>query len=405
MRRLDEVANQISKLIGVDDQRAASLYEAFLAGCLEKANELDDSSGSFGQFAKDLICGWIRARASNPDAEGTADRLLAWMDNDPYAFCYQIEQHAVKAFTKAGLAAFEKRIRTRFEEATATKPESDYSRRQWSGVLRTIYAGQRNVAAYLALAEETGLTAEDCHTLATLFVARRKPNEALDWVKRGIARAGENSRWSPGRSKLAALQRELLTKLGRGTEARDSAWAEFVKDPSKYSYRDLMKFVPKADRGFWHEKAMDAASAADLHSLLDLFVATNETDRLAGLVRDTQDVALEQVSHYGTEPAAKKLQKAYPGLAARLWRAQAMRIIDAGKSKYYDAALSNFERAKRCYKRAGLEAEWEETVRHVRTNHSRKTGFMAGFDDIVRGSSKVANPSFLERAKARWSGV
>ena len=27
-----------------------------------KADELDDSSGSFGQFAKDLICLWIKAR-------------------------------------------------------------------------------------------------------------------------------------------------------------------------------------------------------------------------------------------------------------------------------------------------------------------------------------------------------
>ena len=46
------------------------LYETFLAGCHAKADELDDSSGSFGQFAQDLICGWIKARQSagtNPD--------------------------------------------------------------------------------------------------------------------------------------------------------------------------------------------------------------------------------------------------------------------------------------------------------------------------------------------------
>ena len=43
----------------------------------------------------------------------------------------------------------------------------------------------------------------------------------------------------------------------------------------------------------------------------------------------------------------------HPELAARLWRAQGMRIVDAKKSKYYDAALSNFERARNCYLRAG----------------------------------------------------
>ena len=40
-------------------------------------------------------------------------------------------------------------------------------------------------------------------------------------------------------------------------------------------------------------------------------------------------------------------------------------------------ALSNFERARRCYERAGLAAEWEDTVGHIRASHSRKTGFLS----------------------------
>jgi hypothetical protein len=64
------------------------LYEAFLAGCAAKADELDDSSGSLGQFAHDLICSWIEARqASGADPDQRVATLLAWMDDDPYAFC------------------------------------------------------------------------------------------------------------------------------------------------------------------------------------------------------------------------------------------------------------------------------------------------------------------------------
>jgi antirestriction protein ArdC len=48
-----------------------------------------------------------------------------------------------------------------------------------------------------------------------------------------------------------------------------------------------------------------------------------------------------------------KLEKNHPELAARLWRAQGLRIVDAGKSKYYDAAVSNFERAKRLLRACG----------------------------------------------------
>jgi hypothetical protein len=62
---LDQVAATIDKLITTEPSRAVGLYEIFLAGCQAKADELDDSSGSFGRFAQDLICGWIKARQSS----------------------------------------------------------------------------------------------------------------------------------------------------------------------------------------------------------------------------------------------------------------------------------------------------------------------------------------------------
>ena len=67
-------------------------------------------------------------------------------------------------------------------------------------------------------------------------------------------------------------------------------------------------------------------------------------------------------------------------------------------------ALTNFDRAKRCYEKAGLTAEWEKTVNQLRTEHHRKTGFMSGFEDLVAGSGPSDRPSFLERAKTRWGG-
>jgi hypothetical protein len=79
-----------------------------------------------------------------------------------------------------------------------------------------------------------------------------------------------------------------------------------------------------------------------------------------------------------------------------------MRIINAKKSKYYDAALSNFARAMRCFRKAGASTEWEKTVARVRAEHHRKTGFMAGFENLDGGPAPSARPSYLERAKARF---
>ena len=301
---LEEVAARIDALTGTEPARAAGLYETFLAGCYEKAEELDDSSGSFGPFARDLICRWVKARQTmGADPNETAARVLAWMDDDPYAFCCQIEKDLTKAFNKAGRAAFEKLIGARFEAAPA---QPEYNRRRWSEVLRAIYLAQRNAAAY----------------------------EALAWVERGIDLDRKTPHGFAAGYDLLRLQRELLAKLGRGNEALDAAWIEYGKNPSKYGYDDVMQFVPNAQRAVWHEKAMDAAKGAGLHSVMELFVEAKEMERLADLVRGTTDDALEIVSHYATEPAARKLEKTHPGLAARLWRAQGMRIVEARKSKY-----------------------------------------------------------------------
>jgi uncharacterized Zn finger protein len=158
--------------------------------------------------------------------------------------------------------------------------------------------------------------------------------------------------------------------------------------------------MPKAERRAWHEKAIEAAKGADLHSLIELLLETKDTERLAAVVGQSKDAAIEDVSHYATEPAAKKLEKTHPEVAARLWCAQGMRVVNAKKSKYYDAALSNFERARRCYEKAGLVADWQRVVNKVRAEHHRKTGFMSGFEEIV--AARARRPSFLERAKARW---
>ena len=406
---LDKVAANIAKLVSSDPARAVTLYETFLAACYLKIEELDDSTGNFGQFVDELYCGWIKARqAGRADPEETASRLLTWMDQDDYGFCYRLEMDAVKVFNKANLAAFVKLVRARFDSAAKNtakengklRERPDYIRRRWGEVLRTLYAAQKNVAAYAALAEETGLTAKDCHAVATLLVSKRKPKEALSWVERGFEVDKQTLHGSMASHDLAKLKRDLLTKLGRGDEALDAAWSDYRKHPSTYSYNALMKYVPKAQRKAWHEKAIKAAMDADLRSIMDLLLKTKELDRLAEIVRQAKDNDLEDLSHYATEPAAKKFEKAHPDLAARLWRAQGLRIVNAKKSKYYDAALSNFERAKRCFERAGLDDEWNKTVRQVRADHHRKSSFMPGFEGLVEGMGPSDEPSFLDRAKA-----
>ena len=128
---LEAAERQIASLVPTAPELAVSLYEAFLAGSHEKAEEIDDSSGSFCQLVGELFCGWIKARqAARADSDETATRLLAWMGDDPYGFCYQLEKDAAKVFNKAGLAAFEKQVRARFDAAATAMPAPGGSSRR-----------------------------------------------------------------------------------------------------------------------------------------------------------------------------------------------------------------------------------------------------------------------------------
>jgi hypothetical protein len=225
VHELEAAEKQIARMDLTEPGRAAPLYESFLAGCYAKAEEVDDSSGSFGQFVGKLFCGWIKARqAACADPDDTAARLLVWMDNDPYGFCYELERDAAKAFDKAGLAAFEKLIRARFE-AAGTAPlvpgqlprrNVDYQCRRSSAMLRAVYINQKDVEAYATLCEATELTAQDCHALAKMLVARRKPEDALSWVEHGLTLSKQAPSSSVGGKASPGSSVSSLRKLGAG---------------------------------------------------------------------------------------------------------------------------------------------------------------------------------------------
>ncbi len=406
---LEEVENDIAALVSGAPSRAVGLYEAFLAGCYEKANEVDDSSGSFGMFVGTLFCGWVKARqAAGVASEETAARLLAWMDDDPFGFCFELEKDLAGALDRPGRAALVGLVHARLDAAPppaegSSRHAQDYARHRCGQVLRALHLAQKDIEAYVQLAEESGLGAEDCHAIATMLIARRRPEEALSWAERGIEVDLKDGHRSSAGGELARLKRQLLKKLGREDEALDAAWAGYQAWPSTYTYAELMKFVPRAERAAWHARAIEAAAGTDLHSHIDLLLKAKESERLAELVGRTGTDALEAVSPYALEPAARKLASAHPGAAAALWRAMGMSIVKAKKSKSYGGALRYLEQAKRCYEKAGLQEEWQQVVDKVRAEHHRKTGFMSGFEELVSGT-RHEEPPFLERAKSRWGG-
>ena len=73
-----------------------------------------------------------------------------------------------------------------------------------------------------------------------------------------------------------------------------------------------------------------------------------------------------------------------------------------GQEQVLHSCPGDFEQAMRRYDEAGLQDDWQQVVAHVRAEHSRKTGFMPGFEKITGGTEPDHAPLFLEGAKVRW---
>ncbi|WP_406045899.1 hypothetical protein OG799_16300 [Micromonospora sp. NBC_00898] len=322
---LEQVAAAIGRLVTDDPERAATLYETFLAGCYEKAEEVDDSSGSFGMFAQSLISGWITARqAAEACPQQTTAHLLAWMDNDQYGFCHRLEREIATVLDEAGLAAFIDQIRSRFEAAdrtTTSSVESDQAARRrraetlrWAETLRCLCAAQGDLNAYVELAGRTGLTTDDCLTVANLLVTRGDPAQALSWVERGLELDAHRPYPSFAAHSLTELKPRLLADLGHGEQALETAWADYRRHPDRYSYDHLMTFVPQAERPAWHDRAISAALDGNryLPAVMELLLHTDETGRLGHLAARTSDSSLEGIGHHAAEKPAPRWNQATP---------------------------------------------------------------------------------------------
>ena len=400
IRDLEEIGTKLGELTGTAPALAAELHATFVAACHEKADELDDSSGMFGQFVEELFEGWMRARmAAGADPDDTARLLAAWMDDDPYGFCMNLDRVAAKVMNAMHLKAFVQVARTSVAEAAPDDGHTaGYPRRRWTATLKRLLTACGDAASYLDVCGGEP-DAADCLNLAAIHRRRRRPEDALGWAERGLRLEGPGGRLS---YELEKCRRELLSRLGRSEELLAISWRAFERHPSLYTYKDLMEAVPREQRGKWREKALAASAGGTLESVLGLLLELGEDPRLEARVAAASEEQLEALGHYTIEPIAKRLHDASPAQAARLHWALAAGILTAGKSQAYPYALEHLARARDAYVAAGQTDAWEQLSSELAQRHRRKPSFMPGFERVLAGESgRESTPSLIERARRR----
>ncbi|MFC1452665.1 DUF6880 family protein [Verrucomicrobiota bacterium] len=410
-RHLHQVEEKIAALVeNGEAERAVGLYEVFLAAAYDKIEECDDSSANLSMLWQWLFCGWIKARqAAGRPAGETVKQVLRWQENDDYGFCYRIEQDVVKVLDAQAYKLFVKHYESLVDNGRAAIPdpkptaifEYENDVRLPALSLKDIYEAKGDTKSFAGLCDRTGVSPGDCERLAKMEMSKKHWKQALAWVEKGLELEPTRNWHNEGSHGLGSKKPEILAKLGRKDESLAMAWADFERHPSNHTYERFMEYVPKVAKAEWHVPAMETAAQANIDDFMDICVATAEWERLASRVLAASDGALEDLSHYTLEPAAEGLAKRDIPAAAKLHRALGFRVLTSKKSKYYDAALSHFRRARDLCRKADLDSEWQAVVDRIYAEHSRKYGFMPRFERLLTNETEP-NLSFAENARARW---
>ena len=160
VRDLEEVKGKIDALVEQGEaQNAVGLYEIFISGCYEKAEEIDDSGGNLGMFAQSLFISWLKARQkAKYRADETVKYIINWIKNDNYGFCYKIEKDLAQTLNKEEFLLFRKHFQDQFNTAFAPFKDQgpkyiyDYPPEVYRvvDVLKEIYIAKKDVNPIVA---------------------------------------------------------------------------------------------------------------------------------------------------------------------------------------------------------------------------------------------------------------
>ncbi|MFC1583990.1 DUF6880 family protein [Fibrobacterota bacterium] len=408
---LEKIDVKIKTFQKNNPKESVVLYELFLSGCYEKFEEIDDSGDNLGMFIDGLFCDWIDARQkAKADPEETIKQILNWMENDNYGVTYNLEKDIVKVLRKKELEYFKNIIQDRFnaaikKESPKRKQCPDFSAnvRNNADILKEIFKKTKNIAAYEDLTNKIGMEPRDCRNFAEIYKMKKKWNEALAWVEKGLDLGKKGSFGSQYAYDLDVLKKDLLLKLGKKKDALQYSWEEYQQFPSEFTYEDFMKYVPNNKRGQWHKKAMEVAQKAPIMHTIDLFLKVKEYGLLKTKIDSATPKNIEELGHYLLEPVAEVLEKRKElSTAGKVYKALGMRIINRGKSKYYDIAIGHFSKLKQIYLQLNQKQSWMRFANTVKKNHSRKKSFMEDFEKIIHDIPVKPEETVSQKLRNRW---
>jgi uncharacterized Zn finger protein len=213
-------------------------------------------------------------------------------------------------------------------------------------------------------------TPEEAFTVAEALREKGAPEAALLVGERGLSLEGHKGR-------LAVWVRDLAEGIGRRDLALQAAVAAFHANQDLSSYRRTQELVG----GRWpecREQLLDhlRRNASYYPSgPVDIFLHEDLIgDAISAVDRSPVEALVARVADAAIE--------SYPDWVVETCRKKAEEIMDGGRSKYYEDAISWLEKAREAYLTSGREEEWLDYLDGLIERHQRKYKLRPMLEDL-----------------------
>jgi hypothetical protein len=311
---------------------------------------VDDSSGRIQDVYHEAIAalGELAARLSPEEAGFLPEKIMASLGQSAHGYLDDVTEVVVAHIPALGLEAWDRDIRSRQGDATATNDPYDYRISQFTDLRQIIARALGDLDGLIAIENEKNPNRQDAIGIAELLFEANRLDEALDWVRNKAPPAlrymsaddlahGIGPQ-DPLALRQVRLEAAILTAKGEAERAQELRWALFERSLSPEILRDhvgaLADFEEFAvlDRAFAH-----AMASPHRYNTLSLFMEWPKYDLAAELV-------IANAKHWDggqyhiLPPIAGVLEHEFPLAATVIYRVLIDDILDRARSKAYGHA-------------------------------------------------------------------
>ncbi len=216
-------------------------------------------------------------------------------------------------------------------------------------------------------------TTEDALTLAQSLAEHNHRQDALKIAEHGLSLQGQVR-------PLARWLRDFAARTDHPNRAIQAARLAFEHSCSLEDYQAAQEVAGDQWPSLKPALLETLARSNHTYGKIDIYLYEGMIDEAIQTVD-----AEPYIGYYTLEPVVEAAWKTHPHWVIRQCTAQAERIMDEGKSKYYHHAIRWLERARRAFLHAGEAEEWNAYLEGLIQKHYRKYSLRPRLEELRQG--------------------